>query len=196
MVFSLRPQSYPLQRCPFSDMISWMSHSDAKRESQANTLCKSCGLCCTGHLFVWTKLKSTELETASRLGLRVFGSMPDQRGFSQPCPLWQGQCTIYVSPHYPAYCRTYKCKLLKKLLDEAISLPAALVKIEQAKEVIDELEALLPESPDANFRGRLADHLEHLEQKSAWDDRDLKFRLKADALLGLYEQVFGVNDVV
>jgi len=172
-----------------------MDDPETNSESQANMLCKSCGLCCTGHLFIWSKLRSAELDAAKSLGLRVFGSMPDQRGFSQPCPLWQGQCTVYASPHYPHYCRTYKCKLLKRLIDENTSFPEALAKIEQAKEVIHELEALLPDSASTNFRERLVAHLEYLEQKSGWDDRDLKFRLKADTLLLLYEQVFGVNDV-
>jgi hypothetical protein len=177
-------------------MIPAMSNPEANGELPANTLCKSCGLCCTGHLFIWTKLKSVELKPAEKLGLRVFGSAPSQRGFGQPCPLWQGQCTIYASPHYPHYCHTYKCTLLKKLLDETTSLPEALLNIEEAKRVIRELEALLPESPYTNFRERLVAHLDYLEQKSAWEDGDLKFRLKADALLVLYEQVFGVNDLI
>ena len=164
--------------------------------SQGNTLCKSCGLCCTGHLFIWTKLRSVELDAAQALGLRVFGSAPSQRGFSQPCPLWQGQCTVYSSPHYPHFCRTYKCKLLKKVLDETTSLPDALTGIEQAKELIHELESILPASSYTNFRERLVAHLETLEQKPAWDDADLKFRLKADALLTLYQQIFGVIDLV
>jgi uncharacterized protein len=165
-------------------------------ESQGNSLCKSCGLCCTGHLFTWTKLRSVELDSAEALGLNVFRSVPRQRGFSQPCPLWKGQCTIYSSPHYPHSCHTYKCKLLKKVLDETTLLPEAIPKIEEAKEIIHELEALLPVSPYTNFRESLVAHLETLEQKSAWDDADLEFRLKADALLTFYEQVFGVNDLV
>ena len=173
-----------------------MDHVEEKTETPGNTLCKSCGLCCTGHLFIWTKLRSAELDSAEALGLRVFRSVPRQRGFSQPCPLWQGQCTIYSSPHYPHFCRTYKCKLLKKVLDETTSLPQALLEIEQAKEAIGELEALLPVSPNKNFRERLVAHLDDLEQKSAWDDRDLKLWLKADALLKLYEQIFSINDLV
>ncbi|HEX9388135.1 MAG TPA: YkgJ family cysteine cluster protein [Anaerolineales bacterium] len=164
--------------------------------SPGNILCKSCGLCCTGHLFIWTKLRSAELDSAEALGLNVFRSVPRQRGFSQPCPLWQGQCTIYSSPHYPHFCRTYKCKLLKKVLEETTPLPEALMEIEQAKAIIHELEALLPDSSYSNFRERFVAHLEYLEQKSAWDDTDLKFRLKADALLSFYERIFGVNDLV
>ena len=121
-----------------------ISDMDETNQSQGNTLCKSCGLCCTGHLFIWTKLRSAELDAAEVLGLNVFQSVPSERGFSQPCPLWQGQCTIYSSPHYPHFCRTYKCKLLKKVLDETTSLPDALTSVQQAKEMIQELELRLP----------------------------------------------------
>src|SRR5688572_24896262 len=114
-------------------MISGMTGIDETNESQANSLCKSCGLCCTGHLFTRTKLRSAELDSAQALGLNVFRSHPSQRGFSQPCPLWQGQCTIYTSPHYPHFCHTYKCKLLKEVLDETIPLPNALRVVQQTK---------------------------------------------------------------
>ena len=176
-----------------------MTGVDETNESQANILCKSCGLCCTGHLFSWTKLRSAELDSAKALGLNVFGSDPTQRGFSQPCPLWQGQCTIYTSPHYPHFCRTYKCKLLKEVLDENTSLPSALKVVEQAKEMIHEVEALLPSSSNINFRERLVTHLENLERLKASagpENTDLEFRLKADALLIFYEKVFGVKDLV
>ena len=120
-------------------------------------------------------------------------SVPSQRGFNQPCPLWQGQCTIYHSPNYPRFCRTYKCKLLKNLLDRNASLPAALTVVKEAKEMIHEVEALLPDSPSANFRERLA---AQLEEVSAADDGNLEFRQKANGLLVLYEEVFGVDDMI
>lgn len=172
---------------------------DETEESQANTLCKSCGLCCTGHLFISTKLRSAELDPARTLGLNVFGPEPGQRGFSQPCPLWQGQCTIYTSPHYPHFCRTYKCKLLKEVLDENISLPNALTVVEQAKGMIHELEVLLPGSSNIGFRERFVAHFEGLDRLGSparEEKRDLEFRLKADELLNFYEVVFGVKDVV
>ena len=174
-----------------------MTGIDETHESQANILCKSCGLCCTGHLFIWTKLRSAELDSAQGLGLRVFRSVPSQRGFSQPCPLWQGQCTIYTSPHYPHFCHTYKCKLLKEVLDENTSLPHALTIVEKAKEMIREVEALLPISLHTNFRERLVEHLEYLNQSAGQEDMDLDLRrLKAEVLLSFYEQVFGVDDLV
>ena len=159
-------------------------------DSQANLLCKSCGLCCTGHLFAWTKLRAAELDNAESLGLKVFRSIPSERGFNQPCPLWQGQCTIYTSPHYPHFCRTYKCTLLKKLLDETTTLSEALSLVEHAKRAIQDVEALLPPSPNPNFRERLVTQLETAGESQ------LEFRQRAIDLLALYEKVFGVNDVV
>ena len=166
---------------------------DQREESPANALCKSCGLCCTGHLFVWTKLRSVELDGIEALGLPVLRSIPSQRGFNQPCPLWKGQCTIYDSPRYPHFCHTYKCKLLKRLLDGATSLSRALTAVEEAKVLIREVEALLPDSPNPNFRERFVGQLEEM---STQNEIDVEFRRKANALLALYKEAFGVDDVI
>ncbi len=128
--------------------------------------------------------------------MNVFRSDPRQRGFSHPCPLWKGQCTIHASPHYPHVCRAYKCKLLKEVISENILLPNALTVVEQAKGMIHELEALLPGSPNNNFRERLVEHIEYLKKSAGQENTDLEFRLKAGELLIFYEKVFGVNDLV
>jgi len=173
-----------------------MTQTDEIRESHGTILCKACGLCCTGYLFSWVKLRSAELVPSQALGLNVILSDPRQRGFSQPCPVWQGQCTIYTSPHYPHACRTYKCKLLREVLDENIPLPKALPVVQQAKELIHELEALLPDSPNINFRERLVAHMEYLEGSARRENADLEFQRKARALLTFYEKHFGVKDLV
>jgi uncharacterized protein len=178
-------------------MISGMNGLEQAGESQANILCKACGLCCTGHLFTWTKLRSAELNSLEALGLKVIRSVPRERGFNQPCPLWKGQCTIYGSTNYPHFCGSYKCALLKKLLDGTTALRDALSLVEQAKEMIQDLEGLLPHSPNPNFRERLAAQMEVLETvKYTARQEDLEFQRKASALLALYEKVFGVKDVV
>lgn len=182
---------------PGWDMISGMTRMEEAGESQANTLCKACGLCCTGHLFVWTKLRSAELDSLEALGVNVLRSVPSQRGFNQPCTLWKGQCTIYASPTYPQFCRTYKCALLKKVLDEIITLPDALSLVEHAKGMIQDLEGLLPYSPNPNFRERLAAQMESLENlNETAGQEDLEFRRRVSELLAVYEKVFGVKDVV
>jgi uncharacterized protein len=178
------------------DMISDMSDTTELNQSQATTLCKACGLCCTGHLFIWVKLRPRELDSAEALGMTVLRTDPTQRGFNQPCPLWLGQCTIYDSPHYPRACLAYKCKLLKELFTESRSLPEALTVVEQAKRLFGEMEALLPKSSNVNFRERLVTQIEH-PQESAWGANEYAtFKQKAQALLLFYDRVFGVNNLL
>jgi hypothetical protein len=178
-------------------MISGMAAMEETNESTANHLCKACGLCCTGHLFVWTKLRSAELDSIEALDVKVVRSIPSQRGFNQPCPLWDGQCTIYTATSYPRFCRTYKCRLLKKLLDETTSLPEALNLVKQTKEMIRELEALLPDSASCSFRERLAAHTEALaDRRESAGQEEAEFRNKAHALLAVYDIVFGVDDLI
>jgi hypothetical protein len=173
-----------------------MATLDAMNESRENILCKSCGLCCNGHLFAWVKLRPAELDPAETLGLNVFRSDPNERGFSQPCPLWRGECTIHASPHYPHACRSYNCKLLKEVMSEKTPLPHALTVVEKAKEMIHEVEALLPASPIVNFRERLVAYLESLNESNAQENIDANLRLKADELLKFYARVFGVKDLI
>ncbi len=164
---------------------------------KASDLCKACGLCCTGHLFTWTKLRSVELDSLEALGVPVIRSVPSQRGFNQPCPLWQGQCTIYTAASYPHFCRTYRCSLLKKVIDETTSLREALGLIEKTKAMIQAVETLLPASTNPNFRERLATHIEALEDNKGTERQaSMRFREKADALLALYEKIFGITDVI
>lgn len=124
------------------------------------------------------------------LGLNVLGVEPENRGFGLPCPLWVGKCPIHTSPDYPHACRTYKCKLLKLVIDESVTLSDALDVIEQAKAMIKGLKALLPASPSNNFRERLVAHLEDP------NNTDLEFRRKANELLDLYEKQLGVKNLI
>jgi len=163
-----------------------MTEIEYSRASEATTLCKACGLCCTGHLFSWVRLKAVELAPLQKLGLNVIRSDPRQRGFTQPCPMWNGECTIYQSHNYPRGCDSYRCKLLRELLDESISLQKALKVVQQTKEKIQEVDAHLPVSANISFRERLINQVEQ--------GNDPKFLQKANALLVLFDKRFGVND--
>lgn len=164
-----------------------MTEIEYSRASEATTLCKACGLCCTGHLFAWVRLKAVELTPLGKLGLNVIRSDPRQRGFTQPCPMWNGVCTIYDTHNYPKGCDSYKCKLLRELLDESVALPKALKVVKQAMEKIQEVDALLPDSPNISFRERLVTQMEH-------GNASVDFERKAAALLVFIDKHFGVND--
>jgi hypothetical protein len=166
-----------------------MTEIEYSQASAATALCKACGLCCTGHLFSWVRLKAVELTPLEKLGLNVIRSDPRQRGFTQPCPMWNGLCTIYDSPNYPKGCDSYKCKLLRELLDESVSLPKALRVVQQTKKLIQDVAAFLPDAPLLSFRERLVTELES-------GTADEAFQSKAQELLQKYEAQFGVNDLM
>jgi hypothetical protein len=133
------------------------------------------------------RLKAVELSPLDKLGLNVIRSDPRQRGFTQPCPMWNGVCAIYDSHHYPKGCDSYKCKLLRELLDESVALPKALKVVKRAMELIQEVEMFLPPSPEISFRERLIEQVEH-------GNAGADFQQKADALLAFLDKKFGVND--
>ena len=174
-------------------MIPSMTEVEYSRESEAATLCKSCGLCCTGHLFSWVRLKATELTPSEKLGLKVIRNDPTQRGFTQPCPAWNGQCAIYTSPHYPRGCDSYKCKLLRELLDESISLRDAQSVVEETKASIRKAEAQLPKSADGSYRDRFIAQVKSLRESSGQGHHH-KFLVQAEVLLNVFRNSFGVKD--
>lgn len=157
-------------------------------DSPANLLCKACGLCCSGHLFAWVRLDANELDKVEKLGLNVIRDDPRQRGFLQPCAVWDGTCTVYTSPDYPRSCARYKCKQFKELIDEKTSLPDAVAKVQQAHEMIRDVEVYLPISQNISFRERL---LMKMEDHSPEND---SFCEKAQALISYFEDFFGVMD--
>ena len=103
--------------------------------------------------------------------------------------MWDGICTIYTSPQYPRFCKTYKCKLLKQVLDEVTPLPSALTVVKQTKDMIHDLDMVLPTSSEPNFRERLVTCLENENANPA-------LQQKAKTLLEVYESQFGVNDLL
>ena len=170
-----------------------MTETEYSRASEATRLCKACGLCCSGHLFSWVRLKAPELNRLEKLGVKVIRSDPRQRGFLQPCPLWNGQCTIYDSPEYPSGCSSYHCKLLRELLDENVSLPRALRVVKRTKEKIREVDSFLQNKTHPSFRERLVAYLEGVDVRP---NEESELHQKVNALVGLFRDDFGVNDLV
>ena len=163
-------------------------------DSPANLLCKACGLCCSGHLFSWVRLDANELDGIENLGIRVIRNDPRQRGFLQPCPMWNEICTIYDVPEYPHSCKRYKCKVFRQLVDDDISFPDAMAIIHETLALIREIEPLLPVSDIPSFRERLIAHKEELEAKKK--GLDSEFMQKTLTLLTRYEDLFGVDDFI
>ncbi len=87
--------------------------------------------------------------------------------------------------------------MLRRLLDEDISLPDALAVIQETLDLIREIEPLLPASAAPSFRERLITHKEFLE--STGEEHGLledEFLRKTEELLIYYEDQFGVDDFI
>lgn len=111
--------------------------------------------------------------------------------------MWNGVCTIYTSPNYPRSCTTYKCNVLRRLLDEDISLPDALSTIQETLTLIREIEPLLPASSALSFRERLITYKEELESnRREYTAFEQEFLQKAEMLLNRYEDRFGMDDFI
>jgi hypothetical protein len=170
-----------------------MSISSQEFESISSNLCKSCGLCCTGHLFSQISLEPIEIETARAVGFDVTQSTPDKSSASQPCPFWKGDCKIYFHPNKPNACGRFKCKLLKELEGGEIELTESMKLVEQAKEKIHELEELMPIEEKVSFLVRFSDQITRMEKSNSSSFESNSFRLKAGVLLVIFKQRFGVS---
>jgi len=164
-----------------------------KDESASSTLCKSCGFCCSGHLFFGARISSDEVDNTRALGLSVQSSNSEKARFLQPCPLWLGHCTIYSHPHKPSICSEFKCKLLNDLEGGQLTVSDALSIVGQAKEKIRELEEQLHFLPTANFRAQLFEYVERLEQMNLPTDAKNEIRLRIGVLLVMFTRRFGVT---
>lgn len=163
--------------------------------SRSSKLCLSCGLCCTGYLFVNAIINSNEVETASNLRLTVLQPENESPIFDLPCPLWKGRCTIYSHPHKPSICASFRCKLLISVEEDQLDLEEALSTVATTMKLIEELEAALPAGSVDNFRKRLFETVCRLEQSTSPTTEESLFRLRAGTLLVFFEQKFGVKDL-
>ena len=170
-----------------------MTEGNDKNELEATALCKACGLCCTGHLFTWAGLNPGETTATQTLGMSLVQPIPDDIGFSQPCPQYRDQCLIYTHPNKPKVCSSYECKMLKELKKGEKNLAQALIEVQQVKDIIHDLDSLLPTKPNVNFKQYLYDHIWQLENDPTLYNTETVFRLKAGVFFILLSQLFGVD---
>jgi uncharacterized protein len=162
-------------------------------ETNSSSLCKSCGLCCTGHLFTNAPLNPTEFKPALTLGLELVQLQTQKTAFRLPCPLWEGQCAIYTHPLKPSICGDFNCKLLQEVEEEKLQLDDGLAVVRRTKQMIQELDGHLHSRQSNNFRRRLFEYVNQLEKSASPTDADNVFRLKVGVLLVLFAQRFGVT---
>lgn len=115
--------------------------------SIASDLCTQCGLCCNGALFDFGPLTAEEVPQAQDNGLAVLAEA-GKFGFAQPCPALDGaHCRIYAAR--PDTCRTFRCKVLRAVEAEDMTIGEAQSIIARTVAAANEARAQLP--PGASF---------------------------------------------
>lgn len=107
-----------------------MSETDAQR------LCLSCGLCCSGAIFGVADVEyDRDLDRMFKRGLPIEQSADKKRFFLRlPCTaLKENRCSSYDCR--PAVCHSYRCRLLKSLDRQNCTLEEAQAWVEQAQEL-------------------------------------------------------------
>ena len=120
------------------------------RAADAQKLCTSCALCCTGVIFPNAQADADEVPRLESAGLTVerFG---DRLQFRLPCHHnVEGRCAIYDDRFKT--CRMFRCALLKRLEAGEVALPEALAKVAHAKTIVARVAALDPHSALAGHR--------------------------------------------
>lgn len=110
----------------------------AEAEIWDEDLCKACGACCDGSLFIQAKLAEEE----EILPDMAEGFARNQRGFSLPCPYFCETCTVYDIR--PKICRTFGCDLLAAVKHGATPYADALQAVARLRRARAALAVHLP----------------------------------------------------
>jgi hypothetical protein len=103
-------------------------------DQPGSRLCLSCGLCCDGTLFELARAKPDERPHLQDLGLGYIEDSDGRTGFRQPCPAFEGCCSVYEAR--PSVCRRFRCNLLAKVIEGALPIEEAEGIVETAKGLV------------------------------------------------------------
>jgi uncharacterized protein len=150
-------------------------------------LCLECGLCCQGILHGSVPVRQDEVLAVRRLGLPVVET-GEGASFPQPCACHQGgRCTVYGER--PSACRGYRCKLLGRYEEGALTWDQSLQHIRQAKGLVASLHRRLgPESAAIGLWQRL-----QTGERLAEAPENRELLLDAAALLVVAQSHFHVH---
>ncbi len=119
-----------------------VSESSAASPNASGTLCSACGLCCNGVLFVDVQLqRGDQAQRLRELGLSLHRKGGKTR-LAQPCACFDGKlCRIYEDR--PARCRSFACRLLKRVQEKEVRVPVALRRIDRARREAERVRQLV-----------------------------------------------------
>ena len=103
-------------------------------KEQSSELCTSCGLCCYAfHNFGYVE-NQEEQQIIEKFGGIIFTNNKGKLCFKQPCPAFNGICSVY--PNHPSSCQEYQCKLLKSMQNNNITPDKAKKIVENTRKEV------------------------------------------------------------
>ncbi|WP_118074081.1 YkgJ family cysteine cluster protein [Novosphingobium sp. THN1] len=121
--------------------------------SIASKLCLACGLCCDGTVFGFALIEESEVEDTAAIGLQTFRTTYDEPAFRLGCHYLDGTaCTRYQSWR-PSVCGDYYCQVQKRVRKHELAEEKAFSMIARARQMTDEIKALLPPECQSRKRG-------------------------------------------
>lgn len=125
----------------------------------ASRLCLSCGLCCSGVLFEIVKLQPEDsIRDLEKLGMKV-NRKKSEPYFKQPCR-FLNDCTCMIYEQRPTRCRLFECFQIKQLAEGEITEAQAQAKINEARQQVDHIKALLATAGDTNAEDTLNERVD------------------------------------
>ena len=103
--------------------------SQSSIQEQASTLCQQCGLCCVG-VACGSVAIAPEADEAfvGQFSEHIVIASDQTLGWvSQPCPAFEGFCTVYETR--PQDCRTYRCNTLENFYQGSATFEEAVIAI-------------------------------------------------------------------
>ncbi len=116
---------------------------EGEAATPATRLCRACGLCCDGTVFVYVPVTEEEARRlVHRLPILPATDRLEAR-FDLRCPAHgAGGCSIYEER--PDICAQFRCKLLRRLEAGTIDLDDARVVVARVRALAERLDAALP----------------------------------------------------
>lgn len=115
-----------------------MTIIDTSAPEVEQEICRKCGFCCNGTLFLHACLNEGEKGNLPDMIESSVFSDGDSDYFKLPCNYFREKCTIYNEIRADV-CSAYRCQLLKDLADNKITKIVALKVINEASLLCDEI---------------------------------------------------------
>jgi len=124
--------------------------------SDSSRLCLSCGICCQGVMYDHAGLQADEVDLYYELGFLPFMTTRGKEGFRLPCIFYiDNKCSIY-SIRRPKICASYKCKLLRNLMDREIDSKEREQIVTETKRLIESIQdRLTTKNASMNFQQKI-----------------------------------------